>query len=197
MKLMKTMINVLHPVLQWIGKIHSPWSHKLVTGYDYLKVRDLIKPGDVLLTRTYGELSSLIIPSHWKHAAIYLGTEMIGEATQNGVRSDYLSTFMLHKDEVKVLRPLFLSDIECKEAALYALNQIGVPYDFAYEETVKAFYCSELVRSAYEHAWELKHAPEPFPFELRIRAGIKTVSPDDFDKATSKFGVVYCSSSFN
>lgn len=195
MKLTKSLLNLLHPALQWIGKIHAPYSHKIIDGGDYKRVKELIRIGDTLITKTHGELSSLIIPSKWKHAAIYYGQDMIVEATQNGVVMDYLTSFMLHKDEIKILRPTFLTADECIAAAYWAEDQIGAAYDFSYEDSLKAFYCSELVRFAYTSAWINK--PDLFPFELRIRAGIATVSPDDFDKAKTKFAAIYDSNEFH
>lgn len=195
MKIMKTVLNVLHPILVWGGKVHAPFSHKIIDGGDYLRAKDLLRVGDVLLTKTHGELSGLIIPSRWKHAAIYYGQDRVIEATQDGVKLNYLTTFMLRKDEVKILRPIFLSADECMAAAVWAEQQVGAAYDYDYEDSLKAFYCSELVRSAYASAWRNK--PDIFPFELRLRAGIATVSPDDFDKAATKFERVYDSNTWH
>ena len=62
---------ILKPILEWVSGKHIPYTHKLVTGKDYYNAIALLEPGDIFVTKIRGDLTSLIIPGYWSHAAIF------------------------------------------------------------------------------------------------------------------------------
>jgi hypothetical protein len=194
------LLNFLKPFLRWCSGKHAPWTHKGVTGKDYYAAQDILEPGDIFVTKIRGELTSLIIPGYWSHAAIYCPTapgivnEYIMEAEGPGVIRTDLVTFMMSKDELMVLRTKLPPQV-CARAAVIATEQLGKPYDFDmvfHLSGQKAFYCSELVWWAYAQACMEFHMPCPFIPKKEL--GVLTISPDniavaDFEKIYKSRGV--------
>ncbi len=189
------LLHTLKPFLEWASGKHLPFTHKGVTGKDYFRAIPLLRPGMIFLTKIRGELTSVIIPGYWSHAAIYAPVEgvigqMVMEAEGPGVIQTDLITFMTTKDEILVLAP-YASD-KCMElAAKYATGQLGMPYDYDLDFHMtgqKAFYCSELVWWAYEMACD--ELGEECPFSVQTELGVETVSPDNIANAKN-FSVVY------
>lgn len=148
-------LNLIKPVIIYLGSLHSPWSRKKITGKFYYKVRDIIEPGTVLLTTTYGEFSNLLNPLDIKHAAIYIGRDSKGicyvtEAVGSGVILTDLVSFLLTKDVVIGVKPKFLA---VKDKGLLfeeAKKFIGIPYDFSFKIGNKALYCFENVIAVFK-----------------------------------------------
>jgi len=152
MKFYSWILNLVTPLVKFLSKLHSPYSHKCVKGSDYYNVRDIIDVGTIFLTRTNGELANLINPGLLKHAAIYIGDcdgtgiRYVVEATLSGTKKTDLVSFMLTKDVVIGCRPKFLTDEERALIPTEAKRIIGVPYDFVFDYTEsKRFYCYEAV----------------------------------------------------
>lgn len=194
------LLNLLAPFLKWASGKHLPFTHKLVTGLDYYRIEELLQPGDIFLTRIRGELTSLIIPGYFSHAAIYapIGTgqvnEYVMEAEGPGVLQTDLVSFLLSKDIVIVLRPKLAANVNAK-AADFATVQRGLPYDYAFHfhmTNQKAFYCSELVWWSYAQA--CSGAGCPCPFIPVDQLGVRTVAPDDIYKMG--FDLIYDSRNF-
>jgi len=62
--------------LTGLGRIKTPITRLLVISEDQRKqIREVLQPGDILLTYTAGLTSNLIIPGSFKHAATFVGTE--------------------------------------------------------------------------------------------------------------------------
>jgi len=176
------LIKIAFALTRFIGRQHWPFIHKRITAADCLKIADLAEPGDVLLSQNEGELSNIFIPGFWKHAAVYTGKYEVTEAIGKGVSRCHLIDFAMKKDFVSLWRPLFASKEQRKNAAEAAKLEIGRPYDYEFQSGNKAFYCSELVYSAYDVAMGGKS-----PFEMRPRYGIMTVTPMDIARADKKF----------
>ena len=155
-------------------------------------VRDL-RAGDILLEKTPFRLTDRLIPGHWGHAAIWVGTEQelkqlglwghpvvqkhhdairsgasVVEALRDGVQMNTLEHF-LNIDDLAVLRMASLSSEELAQSIIRALRQVGKAYDFNFDvETTDKIVCSELVYLAY---------PEPdWPTDKIM--GRYTISPD-------------------
>jgi uncharacterized protein YycO len=203
MKLRKTMLNALTPVIKWIGSKHMPFTHKLIQGPQYYQAFPKLRPGTILLTRIRGEASNLLIPGFWTHAGVYapksesLVDEVVVEAVGKGIVERDLISFMMSKDYVMALEPTWLDDkkaLVMKRAAEVALLQVGKPYDYELEFQVsdnKAFYCSELCWYSYDIActnYGLKS-----PFVPKETWGEPTITPNDIAAAKQKFSDVWVS----
>lgn len=180
----KEALNFLKPLLRGASGIHMPFTHKMITGRDYYSIQARLKPGSIFVTKIRGELTGLLIPGYWSHAAIYAPVprspdEMVMEAEGPGVVETDLVTFIMGKDCICILEP-DLPDEVMARAARIATEQLGKPYDYDFEFNLhdqEAFYCSELVWWCYDQAClEYKI---PSPFKPRMSLGVATVTPDD------------------
>ena len=141
-------LKTLKPFVKWWGKLHLPFTKKLITGEHYFIWRDSINVGDVLLTSTYGELSNLINPADIKHAGIYIGyvdgIPTVAEALGKGIVYTDLVTFLTTKDLVVNCRPDFLDTRNRAEISIEAYKRKGLPYDYVFSSGNKGLYCFEL-----------------------------------------------------
>ncbi len=138
------------------------------------KLSAALQAGDVLLEKTLFRLSDALIPGHWGHAAVWVGTEDelrrlgiwdhpvvrryqqriatgrgVVEALRSGVTMNTLSHF-LNIDDLAVLRHEALSDAQRAEVILQALRQVGKAYDFNFDvQSTDRVVCSSLVYHAY------------------------------------------------
>lgn len=146
-----------------------------LTAHQIMRIAELVKPGDVLLSRTLGELTNYFIPGFYSHAAIMVQNQQIVEAVGDGVRQIPLGKFLMDKDFVGVFRYRFGAPARNVWAARVAETYVGhAKYDFEFEIGDDEFYCSELVWHAYKETYpNLK-------FTKREVFGVKTVLPDDF-----------------
>lgn len=180
------LLTTARPLTKLIGKIHAPYSHKLIRGKQYNDIKNYLKPGDVVLSRTRGELTNLFIPGFWSHAGHYIeqdGERYVIEAVGNGVQLTPLVEFMLTKDYFGAYRPIFCGETAAKEAALISSRQVGVDYDYAFyftaDKTNKSFYCIELPM------WSFNMVLGPaMPFKPREVFGALTYAPQDIADAT-------------
>ena len=145
----------------FFGRIGFP--PRTITGKDYFNLRDEIKIGSVLLSKTYYEFSNIYNPTKLKHAAIYVGAIKndkvlyVAEATEAGTKFTDLVTFMLHADEIVIVHPKFIrEDVEMfnRKIQKAANTFVGTPYDYIFKEGAKAFYCFELVIAVFNSAYE-------------------------------------------
>lgn len=160
--------------------------------------KDLInklKIGDILLEKTPFRLTDSMIPGHWGHAAIWIGTKeelielglwnhplikpyhkqiqehkLVAESLRTGTTLSSLSHFM-NVDDVAILREKKShTKKEIEEIILLTLRQIGKEYDFNFDvETTDKIVCSQLVYISYSHI--------DWPTESVV--GRYTISPDN------------------
>lgn len=135
-----------------------------------------LKAGDILLEKTPFRLTDKLIPGHWGHVAIWLGTEpelkalgiwnhplvvpyqplikngqLVVEALRSGVEMSTLAKFM-NVDDLAILRAPRLNTEQQKTVVLNALRQVGKQYDFNFDvESKNKIVCSELIYLAYTH----------------------------------------------
>lgn len=181
------LLNYLIPVSKFIAKISRP--EMRITTQEYSKVKELIKNGDCLLSRTDWELSNFFLPGFWKHCGIYLDG-YVYEATTHGVRKVLLSEFCFKKDVVGIARPNF--DLELNYAEMYLDRTLGLGYDWAFswmDNTSDAWYCSEYVYAFYHRMNEIFL----FMFTPRPTLGELTIKPTDYWDAESKFTRIFSS----
>jgi uncharacterized protein YycO len=193
------LLDALYPFLKWASGKHLPFTHKAVTGKQYYEVLPLLKSGHIFVTKIRGELTSVIIPGFWSHAAIYTPqvvgniNEFVTEAEDPGVVRTDLVSFLTSKDAFMVLEPIGTPDYVMELAADLAHRALGEPYDYKLQVTFcdpipKAFYCSGLVWWAYDKA--CKEFKFPSTFIAKKQLGVFTVSPDDIAKS-GRFRIIY------
>lgn len=195
MNLRLSILKAVLPISKWIAKKHSPFSRKLITEEHVEDFKKVYCPGLVLISSTYGELANWFIPGEFSHAAILGGSFLksyVLEAKTSGVCYSRLYDFMMTKDRVIALRPLFCNLDEMKLAANEAEKQVGLPYDFYFSQGTDAFYCSELVGYGYRKFGK---------WTKRETMGVETIVPDDFylsaKSNTPKWQIVWDSSLFS
>lgn len=159
-----------HPL--WFGI--NAHGYKL-KGVVYRTLHDLFKPGDIILRRFDGYLSSYMIPGFWNHAGLYIGDdgdkpEQIVHSVSEGVIQEDILNFM-RTDHMLVMR---LVDDKGGEAAKKAVEQaksiVGAPYDFGFDfKDRNRFSCTELVDYCY-----------PNVVKSKKRFGKETIITDDF-----------------
>ena len=153
-----------------------------------------LKPLDILLEKTPFRLTDKMIPGHYGHVAIWLGSEAelremgiwdeiapayqakirsggrIVEALRSGVTISSLEHF-LNIDDLLVLRESQTPDIDYQQTAIMtALEQVGKEYDFNFDVlTHERIVCSELAYVVF---------PE-LPWPISKALGRYTISPDN------------------
>jgi hypothetical protein len=134
------------------------------------KVKNTMKPMDILLEKTPFRMTDRFIPGYWGHAAIFIGTEsdlkrlgiwehelvqkfaqeisdgkFIVEALRNKVQINTIEQFSDIDDFALLRQRHELSDEETAEHILRALSHVGKKYDFSFDvETGDTIVCSEL-----------------------------------------------------
>lgn len=182
LKLRILLFDLLTPILKWTAKVHSPWTHKKVTGIDYYQIRRQIPPGTIFATRIKGDLTDWLVPGYYCHIGVYCPIneeESVVQAESPGVERIDLVSFLTTKDDVMVLIPNVPEEV-MKRAAQIAATFIGAAYDFQYDWSpsgVKAFYCSEVAWVAYDQA--CKEFGLPSLFSPKAELGVPSVSPQD------------------
>ena len=158
-------------------------------------INEQLKIGDILLEKTPFRLTDSMIPGHWGHAAIWIGSEdelkaiglwqhplvlkyhqeikqgqLIAESLRSGTQLSSLSHF-LNVDDFAIVRPKTpLSKQQMQKTILLALRQIGKAYDFNFDiETTDKIVCSQLVYLSYSKI--------DWPTESTL--GRYTISPDN------------------
>lgn len=162
------------------GWAHPMWFGINAHGYKlkgaiYRKLRDLLEPGDIILRRFDGYLSSYMIPGFWNHAGLYVGDidgkpEQVVHAVSEGVlQEDFLN--FIRTDHLIILRPPAGKKGLVRNTAIKeALKVVGSPYDFGFDfENANRFSCTELVDYCY-----------PELVKGKKRFGRRTVVADDF-----------------
>lgn len=164
------------------GWTHPMWFGINAHGYKlkgaiYRKLRDLLQPGDIILRRFDGYLSSYMIPGFWNHAGLYVGNvgekpEQVVHAVSEGVlQEDFLN--FIRTDHLIILRPNPGKKGKVRQGAIdKALKVVGSPYDFGFDfDNSDRFSCTELIDYCY-----------PGLVEGKKRFGRRTIVADDFAK---------------
>ena len=165
------------------------------------RLRGVLSPGDVLITRKEHALTNYFLPGFWPHAAFYLGDceqlKAYGIAGHGNVKPRWKRLFECDRteprrvleamkdgvwirslaspfasDALAVLRPR-LSKPDIAEAITRGLFHDGKPYDFDFDFTRSdRLVCTEVVYRSYEGVGGLS-------FPLTRRAGRMTLSAED------------------
>jgi uncharacterized protein YycO len=175
-------LSFVEPITRLVGKIHAPFSVRLIKGKDFDAIKAAIQPGDILLSRIRWHLTNVFIPKFWKHAAIVSMRKTVIEAVGEGVVETNLFDFVATKDYICVLRLRAIDSVHL-QAAMNAQNEVGSLYDYEFETEDDEYYCSELVYWAYQRAGTLLCEPK------------SKVFPSDFFHATEILSTVFMSES--
>jgi uncharacterized protein YycO len=184
-----SLLSFIEPVSKLVGKIHAPFSTRLITGKDFYSIQSQLQPGDILLSRIRLHLTNLFIEDFWKHAAIAINELEIIEATAEGVHLSSVYDFISTKDYICVLRlnSIFPAHLKAK-AASSARKALGVQYDYEFDLQDNEFYCSELVDWSYQ-----QNDIQLVPYVESM--GIKSILPSAFYRAINKLDLIYTSDS--
>ena len=165
------------------------------------ELRQVLRPGDVLITRKDHALTNYFLPGYWPHAALYLGSDQqlaklgisqhknvaprwqrllrldnserhrVLEAMKDGVWIRSLAS-PFASDAIAVLRPQ-LDEADIAEALSRGMFHDGKPYDFDFDFTRSdRLVCTEVVYRSYERVGGIQ-------FELTPRAGRLTLAAED------------------
>lgn len=178
----RLILKLAYPFTLLMGKVGV---HRLIKDFEYNLIIGESRPGDLLLSRKRFELSNLFIPGKYTHSAMVLPGELIVEATGEGVAIKSMASFAFDKDFIAILRPIQFEEIEMLGILNKCDSIIGAPYDYLFELSEKAFYCSELVFNLYKTGCKFFDT-----FTLRKSLGVDTVVPDDYYKARKYFNII-------
>ena len=157
------------------------------------QLAELLRPGDVLVTRRERVASNLLLPGYWPHSALFVGSrsdrERLGievdeeragrwqgdvailEAQKDGVLFRPLS-YTLGVDAVAVIRPR-LSSLEIARGIERAVAHEGKMYNFDFDFfRSDRLVCTEVVYRAFDGLGDLE-------IPLRERSGRPTLSAED------------------
>ncbi|MBZ0112501.1 MAG: hypothetical protein K8J08_08580 [Thermoanaerobaculia bacterium] len=189
----QTSLSFLEASGRLIAALRDHWRTRQVTPRVRQRLRELLRPGDVLVTRQEGAFSNLFLPGYWPHAALYVGStndrERLGiaidaerqsrwsdpncvlEALKDGVRFRPLEE-TLAVDAVAVLRPQ-LDETAIARAIERAVRHEGKLYNFDFDFFhADRLVCTEVVYRAFD-------GEGPLEIPLTQRAGRPTLAAED------------------
>lgn len=124
-------------------------SEPLMTYDQAIQILNMACEGDILLSYESQRLTSSFIKGYYKHAAIISSKMTVIEAVGSGVREVEVIEWLLDKDSVALLRPIYDSNIINKQAAATSLYYKGFSYDYSFSLVDERVYCSELIYLCY------------------------------------------------
>lgn len=187
------LFQILETFGRVIADVRNPWHEDRLTAAIRAQLAELLRPGDVLVTRHDQALSNLFLPGYWPHASLHIGLpstrrimpieiddDRAGrwvdplrmlEARKDGVLFRPLDD-TLAVDALAVLRPE-LDDADIARAISSAIVHEGKFYNFDFDFfTGDRVVCTELIYRAYEGVGGIE-------FTLTRRAGWLTLSAED------------------
>lgn len=188
----KSVFTVLEYSGRAVSEIVLPRAKK-VTPEVLSDLDNILKPGDVFVTRHNRALTNLFLPGFWPHAALYVGSSeqkktLHVDATNQYIQywSDSKRTFEALKDGVRfrsleetlsvdafvVIRPNLAPD-QIKQAIERVIVHAGKGYNFDFDFfRSDQLVCTEIIYRAYDGI-------NGFKIPLEERVGRKTFSAED------------------
>lgn len=178
-----------------LGKIRMPWTKKIMTAEQARQILNKARAGDILIVRAGGYLSSIFL-GEFSHVAFVLNQNEILDSTEIGVAKRDTLSCIIGYTRVVIVRPKFTTyekrkSMERAKAIQLADQEDAIHYNFSLvsgnevsKEIPDMLTCSQLVRDIVNSAKENY-------MELRKRFGFRSIAPEDFYKAKSKFDLVY------
>lgn len=125
------------------------------TGPNYFfkqRIRDKMKPGDVLLSKSSGHLTNVLIGGTYSHAALVISTDKIAEMTANGFDIVDVDKFCKQSTRICLLRLNPEDEAYGQLMAKKAMEFSSAEYDLDFTLGIESLYCSELCyQSDFEH----------------------------------------------
>lgn len=176
-----------------VSQLRNPFHRKLVGGRELAFLKEILLPGDVVVTRHADAATNLFLPGFWPHAALHIGSEearaaiglefppevhgrarnplKILEALRDGVRFRNLES-TLRVDAFVVIRPT-IEQVGIVEALQRAASHEGKGYDFEFDfGRSDRLVCTEVIYRGFQGVGGLV-------FSLTERAGRPTFSAED------------------
>jgi hypothetical protein len=153
--------------------VKPPSAPKRVTSDVIEKSKQLLKPGDVFVTRHDDAMSNVFLPGFWPHSALWLGADdsEIIEAKKDGVLLRPLEE-TLQVDAFTIIRPK-LTARQVSDALLRARSHAGKLYDFIFDfRTTDRLVCTEVIYRTYQGAGDIN-------FQLIEQAGRLCLSAEE------------------
>lgn len=182
--------------IKWQGWAHPFWfvfqpKEYNLTGKQLTDIILTMVPGDILISRTDGVMSTWLIPGWWTHGGVCTSSWSVTHSTAKGVTEDHAFEF-LHADYVMVLRP---HDYKLAEHGAMVAREIkGAEYDFGFDfEDSSEFACTELVMYCYSSVIKpiRKYFGKPVVIADDIVALSKPLRYEDQATTNFPFYVVY------
>ncbi|MBL7013113.1 MAG: hypothetical protein ISR83_01715 [Candidatus Marinimicrobia bacterium] len=189
-------------VVTQVGDIKSPVKSPLIfTHLEKTFIKNLLKPGDIILTFSEGYMSNIFLPGIFKHGIMYIGNRNTwtqkdwdtmdisdinkqvihtGDDIIEAVSEGVISNSILHVLDTKInrlaiLRPQ-LHEHDIKRAIKNAHAYLGNGYDFSFDfNDAGTQVCTEIIYRSYNGLGEIS-------FPLIERVGNMTLSGDDICK---------------
>lgn len=186
--------KAIYAVQQWGSRLvssistnpgHMPKIPEPVEGI----FRELMRAGDVFVTRKECAVTNYFLPGFWPHVAMYVGDDRVVESLKDGVQVRGMES-PFGNDCLALIRPC-LNAAEISVAIERAHQHVGKPYDFDFDFTRSdRMVCTEVVYRSYDGISGLR-------FQLIKRAGRQTLSAEDLlrlamESRSFEVVAVYC-----
>jgi len=137
-------------ILDKIPYVRFNTYYSAIRGFTYREGFELLRVGDIILTKDNWKLTSFIIPGELPHAALCLSKSPergfeVAEMTRVGYKKSEFYDICHEADRVVILRCTDWDDEYIGKVVETCLTFEGLDYDNKFELGVKALYCSELV----------------------------------------------------
>lgn len=148
--------SILHKYPFWF--LYKPVQHK-IKGHEIRQILNVIKKGDILLSRHDSYISSFFIPGYWSHAALYDGENNIYQSTGSGVGSEDILDFC-RTDNIVVFRIKTSSEKMVNNAITLAKELVSqnIGYDYDFKSGNDELYCSEFVDVCYGNLFRSEYS---------------------------------------
>jgi len=133
----------------WIQ--YKPSLHK-TTGADIQKFISTVKVGDLVFRRHDGYLNTYFTPGFWGHVGIVVSPSEVIHAIEKGVVKELLLDFC-RTDHMCVARFKKANSENIQYAVSTANTLLGLDYDYEFETTNSAYYCTELIDFCYKNVF--------------------------------------------
>jgi hypothetical protein len=189
----QAMFSVFEAFGRVIAELRPPWRGHRVNASVVGALEEMLRPGDVVVTRHDQAMSNLFLPGYWPHAALHVGTARqradlaievdeqraarwvdpvrVLEARKDGVLFRTLPD-TLAVDAVAVIRPALPADVIAR-AVSRAVTHEGKLYNFDFDFfRSDRLVCTEVVYRAFDGIGGIS-------IDLTDRAGRLTLSAED------------------
>ncbi|MBC7715241.1 MAG: hypothetical protein H7177_17985 [Rhizobacter sp.] len=197
-------IGIFNKITNWLSGVFGNIAGSIQWRKGYLFqnqpaleiAKNSLRPMDIILEKSPFVLTDKLIPGHYGHVALYLGTKeqlmeigqwnnpdiipywddieagnTILEAVRPGVRLNSVEGFM-NIDEMTIIHKIdeYSNPVAVAEQIRRGMDQMGKDYDFNFDiSTLDKIVCSELIYIVFGNV----------SWPTRYRVGRPTVTPDD------------------